>query len=166
MNSSFRKLLKPYAVLAIVSFIFIFTSFFLEINYLQIPTAKSYIVLSTNIINLWIGVYFLLIYLLYSFTEEFLLNRSMVYLHIMMSVFGLIGILSMTVFNDIFYESYLVGRNQGSLISEKLLRLMFLLFSIIIFGLSQSIYILNLVLGIKKSKNKKENEGPKIILHP
>lgn len=166
MNLSFKKLFKPYIALGIVSFVFIFTSFFLESNYLQIPTSYSYILVSTNAINLWIGVYFLLIYLLYSFTEEFLFNRSMIYLHIIMSVFGLIGILSMTIFNDIFYESYLVAGNQGSLISEKLLRLKFLLFSIIIFSVSQSIYILNLVLGIKRSKNKKEDEGPKIILHP
>ena len=67
----------------------------------------------------------------------------------------------MTVSNEVFYDGYAISGRQLSIFNERLTKVAFLFFSIIIFVLGQSVYLFNLIVGVSYIEQKKREDGTK-----
>jgi membrane-associated HD superfamily phosphohydrolase len=159
--SADRSIYNPFLILGFTGVIFIAMSFFLENTLLNIPIAGNNFKIKCGTINFLIGFYLVICNIFYHKTEHLLYLKLLVQIHLTLTVIGLVGIFIMTVSNEVFYDGYAISGRQMSIFNERLAKVAFLFFSIIIFVLGQSVYLFNLVVGISYIKQKKREDGTK-----
>jgi hypothetical protein len=150
---------NPFLIMGITGVIFIGMSILLENVQLNIPTTASNYKITSNTINFWIGLYLIMCNICYNQTNHLLYLRLLTRIHLTLTVIGLLGIFIFTVSNEVFYDGYTISGHQISLLDERLSRMRFLLASLILFALGQSVYVFNLVVGNSFIKQKQEEDG-------
>lgn len=156
-----RSIYNPYLILGFTGIIFIGMSFFIENMLLNIPIAGNNFKIKSGTINFLIGLYLILCNVFYQKTEHLLYLKLLVKLHLTLTIIGLVGIFIMTVSNEVFYDGYAISGRQMSIFNERLTKVSFLFFSIIIFIMGQSVYLFNLVVGMSYLKQKRREDATK-----
>ena len=156
-----KGIYNSFLILGFIGLIFIAMSFFLENTLLNIPIASNNFKIRCGTINFLIGFYLVLCNICYNNTNHLLYLKLLNQIHITLTIVGLIGIFIMTVSNEVFYDGYAISGRQLSIFNERLTKVGFLFFSIIIFVLGQSVYLFNLVVGMSFIEQKKREDGTK-----
>lgn len=156
-----KSIYNSFLILGIIGLIFIGMSFFLENTLLNIPIAGNNFKIKTGTINFLIGFYLVICNISYNQTNHLLYLKLLNTIHLTLTIIGLIGIFIMTVSNEVFYDGYAISGRQVSIFNERLAKVGFLFFSIIIFVLGQSVYLFNLVVGMSYIKQKKREDSTK-----
>lgn len=154
-----KSIYNPFLILGFSGVIFIAMSFFLENTLLNIPLAGNNFKVKTGTINFLIGFYLIICNISYNQTNHLLYLKLLNKIHLTLTVIGLIGIFIMTVSNEVFYDGYAISGRQIGIFNERLSKVSFLFFSIIIFVLGQSVYLFNLVVGMSFIKQKRREDG-------
>lgn len=145
--------------MGITGVIFVGMSILLDNVQLVIPTTASNYKITSNTVNFWIGFYLILCNICYNQTNHLLYLKLLTRIHLSLTIVGLLGIFIFTVSNEVFYEGYTISGHQISLLDERISRVRFLLSSLILFALGQSVYLFNLAVGSSYIKQKQEEDG-------